>query len=242
MILNNRYLKAILVALTVGSILLIINQFEAIFGNDELVIWKLLLTYCVPFGVYLLGSKSKREPDLSGNLLPRRCHHEKHQHECYIRQLENHGKTVRDVASTLNVASKNRLKVANSTINATNDVIAQSDHIDEVVTLILDNVTDSATELSQCIHSIANDDQKANDLLTHINRILTAITDDVQTIKCTTKKLRHNMYDISQGMVILNNNTEAVVEGSSRNKQTGEEIICTARELRDLSIFALSRR
>jgi hypothetical protein len=45
------------VAFVVGSILLCINQFEVLFGQSEIRLIPALLTYCVPFIVFLLGNK-----------------------------------------------------------------------------------------------------------------------------------------------------------------------------------------
>ena len=50
--------KAVIVALCVGTILNVINQFEAIFGDGTLNLFKVGLTYSVPFFVYLLGARS----------------------------------------------------------------------------------------------------------------------------------------------------------------------------------------
>lgn len=51
--------KAIKVASIVGSVLLIINQYDALFGEAELRLASALLTYCVPFVVFLTGKLSK---------------------------------------------------------------------------------------------------------------------------------------------------------------------------------------
>ena len=50
--------KASLVALVVGKILLMINQFDALFGHAQLRIVPAILTYCVPYVVFILGNKS----------------------------------------------------------------------------------------------------------------------------------------------------------------------------------------
>ena len=55
----NLYFKAFGVAIIVGSILLCINQFDALFGQTELRLIPALLTYCVPFIVFILGNKHK---------------------------------------------------------------------------------------------------------------------------------------------------------------------------------------
>jgi hypothetical protein len=51
-------LKATKVALVVGTVLLIINQYGALFGEEEFRWLPALLTYCVPFVVFLAGQWS----------------------------------------------------------------------------------------------------------------------------------------------------------------------------------------
>jgi len=48
-------MQAFNVALIVGSLLLLINQFDAVFGDQSLRWLPALLTYSVPFCVFLLG-------------------------------------------------------------------------------------------------------------------------------------------------------------------------------------------
>lgn len=52
------YFSALKVALVVGTILLLINQYDAIFSSAELRWFPAILTYCVPFTVFLLGQRS----------------------------------------------------------------------------------------------------------------------------------------------------------------------------------------
>ena len=52
------YFKAFVVAMIVGSILLCINQFDALFGQSSIRLIPALLTYCVPFVVFILGNRS----------------------------------------------------------------------------------------------------------------------------------------------------------------------------------------
>jgi len=56
----NIYIKALIVATIVGSILLLINQLDAIFGQSEIQLMPAILTYCVPFMVFLLGNNSNK--------------------------------------------------------------------------------------------------------------------------------------------------------------------------------------
>ena len=51
--------KALTVAAIVGTILLLINQFDALFGDAPLRVIPALLTYCVPFVVFLAGHQSQ---------------------------------------------------------------------------------------------------------------------------------------------------------------------------------------
>ena len=48
--------RSLTVALLVGTVLNLINQGDAVFGAAPLVLWKLLLTYFVPFAVASYGS------------------------------------------------------------------------------------------------------------------------------------------------------------------------------------------
>jgi len=51
-------IQALKVALIVGCILLMINQYDALFGNQPFRWLPAILTYCVPFVVFLLGQRA----------------------------------------------------------------------------------------------------------------------------------------------------------------------------------------
>ena len=59
-------LKAFKVAMVVGTVLLVINQYDALFGNSELRVIPAILTYCVPFAVFMAGQLSNRQNMSSG--------------------------------------------------------------------------------------------------------------------------------------------------------------------------------
>lgn len=48
--------RSLWVAVIVGSVLNLINQGDALMGEAPLVLWRLLLTYAVPFAVATYGS------------------------------------------------------------------------------------------------------------------------------------------------------------------------------------------
>ena len=58
-------LPALRTSSLVGTILVSINQFEAVYGDGQISWLKLVLTYCVPFCVYIYSAikNSKQIPD-----------------------------------------------------------------------------------------------------------------------------------------------------------------------------------
>ena len=63
------YTQATRVALVVGTILLLINQHDALFGNQDIQWLPAVLTYCVPFCVFMLGKwSSDRDCERSSGL------------------------------------------------------------------------------------------------------------------------------------------------------------------------------
>ncbi|MEQ9547625.1 MAG: nitrate/nitrite transporter NrtS [Marinobacter sp.] len=63
------YTQAVKVALVVGTILLLINQHGALFGYQEIQWLPAVLTYCVPFCVFMLGKlSSERDCQKSSGL------------------------------------------------------------------------------------------------------------------------------------------------------------------------------
>lgn len=50
--------RSLIVALVVGTVLNAINQGPEIWRGDDVVVWKLALTYCVPFCVASYGAWS----------------------------------------------------------------------------------------------------------------------------------------------------------------------------------------
>lgn len=63
--------RSFVVALVVGSILNLINQYEALFGAAPVDWTKLLLTYCVPYCVATYGAVTARRHALVHSASPR---------------------------------------------------------------------------------------------------------------------------------------------------------------------------
>ncbi len=53
-------LRAVKVALVVGTVLLFINQYDAMLGDNEFRTLSACLTYCVPFLVFIFGQCYKK--------------------------------------------------------------------------------------------------------------------------------------------------------------------------------------
>jgi len=51
-------IKGLTIAALVGTVLLIINQYDALMGEAELRVIPAILTYCVPFFVFIAGQLS----------------------------------------------------------------------------------------------------------------------------------------------------------------------------------------
>ena len=50
----------------VGTLLLLINQYNALFGDAEFRVIPAVLTYCVPFVVFIAGQLSAKGEDEAG--------------------------------------------------------------------------------------------------------------------------------------------------------------------------------
>ena len=63
---NAMIVKALKVSGIVGTLLLLINQYDALFGGAEFRVIPAVLTYCVPFVVFIAGQLSGKQDDKQG--------------------------------------------------------------------------------------------------------------------------------------------------------------------------------
>jgi len=63
---NAMIVKALKVSGIVGTLLLLINQYDALFGSAEFRVIPAVLTYCVPFVVFIAGQLSGKQGDKQG--------------------------------------------------------------------------------------------------------------------------------------------------------------------------------
>jgi len=115
------YKKAVLVALVVGSLLNLINQWEALFGAHPLSLIKLLLTFIVPFIVFLFGQwTSQRRALLEPARAPEETPEGAEQNTT-IELLARLGAQVSGAATEVNSASQARL----DSVKQTNALLAR---------------------------------------------------------------------------------------------------------------------
>jgi len=192
--------RAILVALCVGSILTLINQFEALFGNETLNLLKIMLTYSVPFCVYLFGLKSapkknsEIEPILekAGQLLKELKHS--------IDKIKETGSTIGTLATSVNSASKSRLDVAAETKRNTENLVETSQILDQrintIYTRILrlsddtSNVLNDFEELIRQVYQSAKWSDEHTLVITEFSKRFSDMLFKVEAISKISKKTR----------------------------------------------------
>lgn len=113
--------KALLVSLVVGSMLTAINQFEALVGEAQVSFPKLILTYVIPFCVFLWGRQSSMktmQTEFSGISVSEQIQSwgEARQAIVEISEISNE---MGSLATSVNQASQSRLDVATKTQQST---------------------------------------------------------------------------------------------------------------------------
>ncbi len=148
-------IRGLITALVVGSTLTCVNQYESLSEPSTMNWYKVILTYCIPFLVYLYatGMAQHQGFGFTGGSSSRlqQCANE-------TKILSELGATVHDNAQRVNQASTERLEVARDTIEAAEQVIACGARIDNLSKLNLqqmgqlnhetDRVLEAMNELS----------------------------------------------------------------------------------------------
>jgi methyl-accepting chemotaxis protein len=126
---KKRFYKGLLTSLIVGSVLTTINQYGAIFSNEKINWFSMLLTYLVPFLVHWNSSKvviSKSDPVKSSTAsFSDACQQD-------LDDLMRLGEQVHTVATNVNKASKSRLDIASNAISSAEKVRMSSLNIESL--------------------------------------------------------------------------------------------------------------
>lgn len=126
---NKRVAKGLLTSMTVGSVLTLINQYEAIFFDASINWLSISLTYLVPFCVHWnssRSSKNKNEPVVA----PAPSFSEACQTD--VESLIALGEKVHAVATKVNKASKSRLDIASNAATFAEAVQESSSNIESL--------------------------------------------------------------------------------------------------------------
>lgn len=128
--------KAVLVALIVGSLLVLINQWQGIFSDASIDYFKMTLTYTVPFCVFLWGqwtvaqqqqSAAIRLAGLAADTEITRAQNETAASEETVAL----GRRVGNTATQVNQASQERLKNIQVAVSAIGRVSEHGEHIQQ---------------------------------------------------------------------------------------------------------------
>ncbi|MDP2571747.1 methyl-accepting chemotaxis protein [Vibrio penaeicida] len=121
------YKRAVIIAVIVGSILNLINQFDALLGPADFNVVKALLTYCVPFIVSIVSSKITLK-SVEKNMVAPECPEDTAGLVCRDTLSEARGKvqSMRSNAGNVNQASRKRLAFAESVVDQAHEVTSGS--------------------------------------------------------------------------------------------------------------------
>lgn len=116
---NIQWKAGLATALVVGTILNLINQGAALLALEGVNIAQALLTYCVPFAVFQLGSRGSLK---AHNLTPVLDSNE---------ELNQLGNTVFDTATSVNAASKVRAQLTTESKQVAGHIAQEAEEINE---------------------------------------------------------------------------------------------------------------
>jgi len=221
--------RALTTAALVGSVLVSINQFEAIFGAAPINWLKLALTYCVPFLVFLYGASQQRRPAQPDHTPEELSTDNRLQPQ--LDELRQLGATVRDVATNVNKASRSRVEMAQEACHSASAVCSHADNIDALSHRTVDELAQMRSEIDgivkqvdQLVHSLNDSSQWISQLSSNIDHF----SHNFRTIH----ELAAAISDIADqtNLLALNANIEAARAG-----EAGRGFAVVASEVKELS-------
>jgi len=158
-------------SLVVGSVLTLINQWDAILGNALFVFSSATLTYLVPFCVYQYGHWRSQKTNLSieptqtqKDILPEALLH--------AQQLYDLGQSVQDTAKKVNRASQARAEMVSESKEVSGHITNEAKSIEDTTKIAFQFAVDLntaykdvTTHIKMLIQSVHQADQWATDLV-----------------------------------------------------------------------------
>jgi methyl-accepting chemotaxis protein len=195
--------KAVVVAVIVGSILVLINQWQGLFTDVPLDPLKAVLTYLVPFCVFLSGQWSaSRERQADVSELDSGHMHEKQlqaaNQAAVVDEVVTLGRRVGDTATKVNQASQERLKNIQVASAAIGRVSEHGSHIEQS-----SNAT--SAEIGQLNDNVSS-------LHQHVQELLTEVVNASEW----SKKLVTEMENFSSEFMQINQITKTIADISEQ--------------------------
>lgn len=159
--------KAFFVALVVGSILVLINQWQGVFTDVPLDPLKMVLTYIVPFCVFLTGqwsSARERQAGESRTATPL-VEETGGQGTAAVDEITELGRRVGETANRVNQASQERLKNIQSAAAAIGRVSEQGNQIEHssgATSAEIDALNNNVLALNQHVQTLLTEVVKAS--------------------------------------------------------------------------------
>lgn len=185
--------KAMITALVVGSVLTTINQFEALFSTQPFNFFKAMLTYCVPFIVFMIGARTKQRNIINTEAASSEVKRDPELAQL-LSQLTTLGQTVHDTATNVNKASRERVELTQSACDCAQEVCTQADSIDS---LSKRTVTDLQT-LGNEIHQVTN----------HVEQLISSLNGSIDWIE----GFSNNIAEFSQNFKSIHDLAGAISE------------------------------
>lgn len=228
--------KAFLVALVVGSLLTLINQWQGLFTEVPLDLLKLVLTYLVPFFVFLWGQWSRQEEEQAAarELSTAEVSSDRIKATAELVSAQEAlalGRRVSDTATQVNAASKERLKNIQVAAAAINRVSEHGGNIEQSSTatskqigLLNDNVLTLQKHVQETLTEVNKASQWSKTLVTEMENF----SSEFKQINQITKTIA----DISEQTNLLALN--AAIE-AARAGEMGRGFAVVADEVKSLA-------
>lgn len=228
--------KAFLVALIVGSILVLINQWEGFFTEVPLDTMKMVLTYMVPFCVFLWGqwTASKERHTEEQKLTAGKVEETQAlaiNQAASADEIVTLGRRVGDTATRVNQASQERLKniqVAAAAISRVSEHGRHIEHSSSATSAEIEVLNDNVMALNHYVQDLLNEVVKASEWSKKLVTEMENFSSEFMQINQITKTIA----DISEQTNLLALN--AAIE-AARAGEMGRGFAVVADEVKNLA-------